>query len=118
MRFPGSRDNHFGNFRSTPVRWSTSNPLTVWMIVALLSIIALMLILPDDVDLPDTAFHRNSSAQAIRNLSQRALQSNAHLGLFRLPFQSVSSSALHSLLGETGTSHPEERSVEHEILRC
>lgn len=100
------------------MRWSTSNPLTVWTLVVVLSVIALVLILPDDVDLPDTAFHRNSSPLAIRSISQQARQAKAYAGLVRLLFPSVSSSTLHFSLRESSAWHLEDRPLEHDILRC
>jgi hypothetical protein len=70
------------------------------------------------VDLPDTAFHRNSSPLAIRSLSQQIRQTNAHADLVRLPVQSMSSSTPHFSSRESNTLHPEFRPIEHDILRC
>jgi hypothetical protein len=99
------------------VRWTTSDPLTSWTLVVLLFIIALVVILPD-VDLPDTAFHSNSSPLAIRTLSQHVPPADSKAGLFCLSFQSVSSSTLHYSVRETRARHPEDLPIEHKRLRC
>jgi hypothetical protein len=99
------------------VRWSKSNPLTSWMLLALLCMIALVLILPD-VDLPDTAFRSNSSPLAIRTLSHQVPQANAYAGLFRVSLQLVCSSTLHCPVGETRARHTVSLPIEHKALRC
>lgn len=49
--------------------WFRARPAAATLLLTLLVLITLILILPD-VDLPDTAFHRNSSPLAIRAHSQ------------------------------------------------
>jgi len=100
------------------VRWSTSNPLLSWILVGLLSIIALVVILPDDVDLPDTAFRSNSSPLAIRSLCQEVPQTDANPGLFRLSIQSACSSTEGCQVRETRVRYPEDLPIIHASLRC
>ena len=98
------------------MRWSTSNPLMSWALLAMLFIIALVVILPD-VDLPDTAFRSNGSPLAIRSLYQQVPQANANAGLFPLWFQPLRSTQRCSLR-ETLTRHVEDLPIMHESLRC
>ena len=106
-----------GESRNTSLRWFKSSPLASWSLVVLLSIIALVLILPG-VDLPDTAFRNNSSPLAIRSLSQQVPRANANVGLFRLSFQSLCSSTRGCMVREMRVRHPEGLPIEHKSLRC
>jgi hypothetical protein len=48
----------------------------LFLLIAVLGVITIILILPD-IDLPDTAFHRNTSPLAIREQSHHGANSNA-----------------------------------------
>jgi hypothetical protein len=99
------------------VRSCKSNPLTLWTLLGLLSLIALVVILPD-VDLPDTAFRSNSSPLAIRTLYQQVPHANAAANPLR---QSMCSLTLHCPSGslrETRTRSPQDLAIEHKSLRC
>ena len=98
------------------MRWSTSNPLMSWALLAMLFIIALVVILPD-VDLPDTAFRSNSSPLAIRSLSQQVPHANTNAGLFPLLFQPLCPTQ-RCFLRETLTRQVEDLPIMHESLRC
>ena len=99
------------------MRWSISNPLTSWTVLALLCMIALVLLLPD-VDLPDTALRSNSSPLAICTLSHQVPQANANAGLCRVSFQLLCSSSLHCPVGETHARHTVSLPIVHKTLRC
>lgn len=85
--------------------------------VLLLSLIVIVLILPD-VDLPDTAFQRNSSPLAIRALSHQVLQASASAGVFRPSFQLGLASSRHLQRRETRAGRREDLAIHLEILRC
>ena len=96
---------------------ATSNPLMLWTLVALLSAITLVVILPD-VDLPDTAFRSNNSPLAIHTLCQQVPHHrNANAGVF-LSFEPVFSSIEQWHVRETRGRHPKDLPIEHESLRC
>jgi len=99
------------------VRWSTSNPLLSWILVGLLSIIALVVILPDDVDLPDTALQSNSSSLAIRSLCQEVPPADANPRPFRLSVQSPGSTPRFRVR-EIRVRYPEDLPILHASLRC
>ena len=61
------------------------NPLAAVLLLVVLTMIAVILILPQ-VDLPDTAFQRNSSPVAIHTLSHHVLRVTADAEPFRISF--------------------------------
>jgi hypothetical protein len=58
----------------------------LFIVIALMVMVVAVLILPD-VDLPDTAFQRNSSLQVLRALSHQVPHARANGTAFRLSFQ-------------------------------
>ena len=93
------------------------NPLTLFMVIALLGVIVVVLILPD-VDLPDTAFQRNSSLQVLRSLSHQVPHASAAALSSPLAFQfGVGSIPLRRVQGTTGRSC-DRLSFQREPLRC
>ena len=86
------------------------------IVIALLGIIVGVLILPD-VDLPDTAFQRNSSLQALRALSGQVPRTcenaSQHIsfhfsGTFIRPHQ----------VRETSARYAHDLPIQHKALRC
>jgi len=101
----------------TGVRCFISNPLTSFLLFALLVMIVVVLILPS-ADLPDTAFQRNSSLQVIRGFTHPLPQpsANAVPSHVRLPFQdtSISFRKVH----EASAWLFEDLLILHETNRC
>ena len=94
-----------------------SNPLTLSLVLSLLGLILIVLVLPE-VDLPDTAFQRNSSARAVRFLSHQSSQVSVYSGPFRipLPFETICAPPRYSQ--ETGVRGSKDLPIQHETLRC
>jgi hypothetical protein len=93
------------------------NSLTLLLVIALLGIIVVVLILPD-VDLPDTAFQRNSSLQTLRALSHQMPHASANAGSFCLSFLFESASVAPRQVHETRTQRSNDLPIEHKALRC
>jgi hypothetical protein len=93
-----------------------SAPLTSLLLIVLLGSIAAVLIAPQ-IDLPDTAFQRNSSPLAIHAQSHQVAQTNsdgiAPLISFRL--REASEIALNARFGDSAVEIP---SVPPPTLRC
>src|ERR1700751_5964369 len=62
--------------KNLPARSFLLGRSALFLLIAVLGVITIILILPD-IDLPDTAFHRNTSPLAIREQSHHAANSNA-----------------------------------------
>jgi hypothetical protein len=99
------------------VRTFKSNPLSLLLVVALLGIIVIVLILPD-VDLPDTAFQRNSSLQVLRALSQQVSHASVNAGPFRISFQFGNTSTIPRQVREIRVRHSGGLPIQYEALRC
>ena len=93
-----------------------TGPLSSLLLIVLLGLIAAVLIAPD-VDLPDTAFQRNSSPLAIHALSSHFPQGNANgsVSHVQLRLADVSDLALKVFSSDSAVEVP---SVPHRILRC
>jgi len=87
------------------------------IVIALLGIIVIVLILPD-VDLPDTAFQRNSSLQALRAVSHPVQHASANGTIFRLLFQFEGASIPPRQARQTCARRSKDLPVLHEALRC
>ena len=94
-----------------------SNPLALSVVLSLLGLILIVLVLPE-VDLPDTAFQRNSSAQAIRSLSHLSSQVSANSGPFRISFLFETICTPSRYAQETRVHGLEDPSSQHKTLRC
>ena len=92
------------------------NPLPSLLLIVLLGIIAVVLIVPE-VDLPDTAFHRNSSPLAIRASSHQVSQSYSNAGQFRFSF-APEDTTLPRRVREIYALSPEPLPSQHINLRC
>jgi hypothetical protein len=98
------------------VRALKSNSLALCLVIALLGVIVAVLILPD-VDLPDTAFQRNSSLQALRAHSHEMPHASANRGQ-HISFQFSGSSTLARQAGETHARRSNDLPIQHKALRC
>jgi hypothetical protein len=99
------------------VRTYKSNPLALYIVVALLAVIVVVLILPD-VDLPDTAFQRSSSLQTLNALSHQMPPAREIAGSFLFSFQVGAASIPPRQLGKTHSSSRVDLSILHGTLRC
>ena len=86
------------------------------IVMALLGIIVVVLILPD-VELPDTAFQRNSSFQALRALSHQVPHASANAGQ-HISFHSGGTSVLPRQGHETRARYANDLPIQHKALRC
>jgi hypothetical protein len=93
------------------------NLLPSLLLIVLFGVIAVVLIVPE-VDLPDTAFQRDSSPLAIHALSHQAAQSIVSVGPFRTYFDFEDTPAPRRQLSEMLAKDPEDPSIQHEVLRC
>jgi hypothetical protein len=93
------------------------NSLTLLIVIALMGIIVVVLILPD-VDLPDTAFQRNSSLQALQAISHQVPHASANAGSFSWSFEFVEASASSRQVQETGARRFNDLPIQHRTLRC
>jgi uncharacterized membrane protein len=99
------------------VRPFKSKSLALCIVTALLAIIVVVLILPD-VDLPDTAFQRNSSLQALRALSHQVPHAGAYAGSFHLSFQFKDASIPLRQVQENHAQCSSDLAIQHKSLRC
>ena len=97
-----------GSFKSTPV--------STLLLIVLLGSIAAVLIAPE-IDLPDTAFQRNSSPLAIHSQSHQVPQANADGNVLQisLPLADASDLAPKAQFGDSAIEIP---SAPPPILRC
>ena len=86
------------------------------IVIALLGIIVGVLILPD-VDLPDTAFHRNSSLQVLRALSHQVPPTSANVGQ-HVSFHFSGTSVFPRQVHETRAWYANDLPIQHKSLRC
>jgi hypothetical protein len=100
----------------TSVRPFKSKSPVLLVVTALLSIIVVVLILPD-VDLPDTAFQRNSSLQALRALSYQVPHANANAGQ-HISFHFSGTSVLPRQVHEARARYANDLPIQHKALRC
>jgi len=89
----------------------------LFIVIALMTIIVIVLILPE-VDLPDTAFQRNSSLQALRALSQQMSYASANGASFHLSFQFGDPSIPSRQVQEAYARRSNDLPIQHEALRC
>jgi hypothetical protein len=87
------------------------------IVIVLLAMIVVVLILPD-VDLPDTAFQRNCSLQALRALSHPATTAGAHAACYRLSPQFEGSSIPQRQAPEDLACRSKDLPIQHLALRC
>ena len=89
----------------------------IWLLMVLLCNIAIVLIVPE-VDLPDTAFQRNSSPLTVHAVSHQVPGLTRSYGLLRIPEQS-SAFAPQSLPRDgNGVDLQHGPSLHSETLRC
>ena len=93
------------------------NPLAMFMVVALLGMIVVVLILPD-VDLPDTAFQRNGSLQALRSLCCQMPHASTKAHAVHLSFEFEDTSIPPREVHETRIQCSNDLPILHEALRC
>ena len=93
------------------------NSLTLLIVIALMSIIIIVLILPE-VDLPDTAFQRNSSLQALQAFSHQVLHTSANAGSLSGSYPFVDASITSRQARETRAQRSDDLPIQHEALRC
>jgi hypothetical protein len=93
------------------------NSLTLLIVIALMGIIVVVLILPD-VDLPDTAFQRNSSLQALQALSHQVLHTSANAGSLSGSFPFVDASVTPRQVHDTRAQRFDDLPIHHKTLRC
>jgi hypothetical protein len=99
------------------VRPFKSNSLVLFIVIALLGMIVAVLILPQ-VDLPDTAFQRNASLQALLAPPHHAPHAIASAALCRQLSQFEDASILSGQVQETAERCSTDLPVEHKSLRC
>jgi len=99
------------------VRPFKANFLTLCTVIPLLAIIVVVLILPD-VDLPDTAFQRNGTLQALRTLSHQIPHASAKTGSFHVSFHFENASIPPRQTHETCARHSNDLPIQHKALRC
>jgi len=92
-----------------------TGPLSSLLLIGLLALIAAVLIAPD-VDLPDTAFQRNTSPLAIHAQSLHVPQGNVNGSASHIPFRFADASGL-ALRVFSSDITVEVPSVPHRILR-
>jgi hypothetical protein len=92
------------------------NSLTLFLVIALLGIMVVVLILPD-VDLPDTAFQRNSSLQAFRALSHHMPSASANTGQ-HTSFHCSGTSVVSRQVRENHPRCSNDLPIQHKALRC
>ena len=103
---------------TTSVSTVRFNPLATFIVVALLGMIVVVLILPD-VDLPDTAFQRNSSMQGLLVLSHQMPHSSATAGSsLHLPMQLEDVSIRVQRVQDTRAWSTIDLPIQHKALRC
>jgi hypothetical protein len=90
------------------------NSLSLFLVIALLGSMFVVLILPD-VDLPDTAFQRNSSLQAFRAFSDQIASANTG---HHTTFHSSSTSVVSRQARETHARFSNDLPIQHKTLRC
>jgi hypothetical protein len=100
----------------TSVRPFKSKSPVLLIVTALLGIIVVVLILPD-LDLPDTAFQRNSSLQALRALSHHVPHASANAGR-HISFHFSGTSVLPRQVHETRALYANGLPIQHKTLRC
>jgi hypothetical protein len=93
-----------------------TGPLSSLLLIGLLALISAVLIAPD-VDLPDTAFQRNTSPLAIHALSSHVPQRNANASASHISLRFADAADL-ALRVFSCDSAVEVSSVPHRILRC
>jgi hypothetical protein len=99
------------------VRILKSNSLALFIVMALLAIIVVVLILPD-VDLPDTAFQRNSSLQVLRTLSHPIAYATSKTGPTHRSFQFENASTPLRHVEARPARFSSDLPIEHQALRC
>ena len=82
-----------------------------------MAIIVVILILPD-VDLPDTAFQRNGSLQAVQSLCSQVPHASANALAVHLSFEFEARSIERRELYETRVKSSNDLPILHEALRC
>jgi hypothetical protein len=117
MRLPEGFTKTPDGVSKTSVRPFKSNSLALCIVIALLGVIVVVLILPD-VDLPDTAFQRNSSLQVLRALSHQTPNATAFAGSFQLSFQFKDAFIPLQLVQETRVRSSSDLPVQNKALRC
>ena len=100
----------------TSVRPFKSKSPMLLIVTALLGIIVVVLVLPD-VDLPDTAFQRNSSLQALRALSHQVPHASANAGQ-HISSHSGRTSVLPRQGHESRARYANDLPIQHKALRC
>jgi hypothetical protein len=93
------------------------NSLTLGAIVALLGVLLVVSILPD-VDLPDTAFQRNASLQALLVLSHLIPHASTNAGSVHLSLQFKDASVLPRQVQEACGRCSSDLPIRHQTLRC
>lgn len=93
------------------------NSLTLFLVIALMGIIVVILILPD-VDLPDTAFQRNGSLQAVRLLCCQTPHASANAHAVHLLFKFDDTPIAPREFHETRVKRSNDLPILHEALRC
>ena len=99
------------------MRISPQNPLAAVLLIVVLTMIAVVLILPQ-VDLPDTAFQRNSSPVAIHSLSHHILRGTADAEPFRISFPPAHYDSVCAQVSETCVQRSQGPPIQSESLRC
>jgi hypothetical protein len=117
MRLPKGFTKTPDEVSKTSVRPFKSNSLALCIVIALLGMIVVVLILPD-VDLPDTAFQRNSSLQTLRALSHQVPHAGAYAGSFHLSFQFKDASIPLRQVQENHAQCSSDLAIQHKSLRC
>ena len=94
-----------------------TNPLPTVLLIILLGLVIVILILPE-VDLPDTAFQRNSSPTAVHCLSHQPSRAVASVGFSRVgvPGDGQAFGICRVRQGDTGDL--QIVTVQRETLRC
>jgi len=101
---------------TTAVRPFKVNSLTLFTVIALLSVILIVLILPD-LELPDTALQRNGSLQALRALSHQMPHPSVTPGQ-HTSFQCSGTCTLARQVHETRAWCFSDLPIQHKALRC
>jgi hypothetical protein len=103
--------------KAASVRPFKLNSLTLFLVIALMGIMVVVLILPD-VDLPDTAFQRNSSLQALRSLCYQMPHASAKAHAVHLSLEFEDTSIPPREVHETRVQCSNDLPILHEALRC
>jgi hypothetical protein len=95
----------------------TLSRFALFLLIAVLGVITIILILPD-IDLPDTAFHRNTSPLAIRAQSHHAPNANADYVFSGSSFDNEGRCLRAEYEGRTRTQRNDDLDMMQMPLRC